>query len=86
MTKIPKQEYTAEFKEQAVKHARAVDQDASGIVAGCWIANRDGGSVRSQHVVSLDNVIKTMRETGADMKTKYKETSRGGLAVNIVEC
>ncbi len=38
------------------------------------------------HVVSLDNVIKTMRETGADMKTKYKETSRGGLAVNIVEC
>jgi L-serine dehydratase len=39
-----------------------------------------------QHVVSLDNVIKTMRETGADMKTKYKETSRGGLAVNIVEC
>ena len=39
-----------------------------------------------QHVVSLDSVIKTMRETGADMKTKYKETARGGLAVNIVEC
>jgi L-serine dehydratase len=39
-----------------------------------------------QHVVSLDKVIKTMRETGADMKTKYKETARGGLAVNIVEC
>jgi L-serine dehydratase len=38
------------------------------------------------HFVSLDNVIKTMRETGADMMTKYKETSRGGLAVNIVEC
>jgi L-serine dehydratase len=38
------------------------------------------------HVVSLDKVIKTMRETGADMKTKYKETARGGLAVNIVEC
>jgi L-serine dehydratase len=38
------------------------------------------------HYVSLDKVIKTMRETGADMKTKYKETSRGGLAVNIVEC
>ncbi len=38
------------------------------------------------HIVSLDKVIKTMRETGADMKTKYKETSRGGLAVNIVEC
>jgi L-serine dehydratase len=38
------------------------------------------------HYVSLDTVIKTMRETGADMKTKYKETSRGGLAVNVIEC
>jgi len=39
-----------------------------------------------QHTVSLDKVIKTMRETGADMKVKYKETSRGGLAVNVIEC
>jgi L-serine dehydratase len=39
-----------------------------------------------QHHVSLDKVIKTMRETGADMQTKYKETARGGLAVNIIEC
>ncbi len=38
-----------------------------------------------KHFVSLDKVIKTMRETGADMKTKYKETARGGLAVNVVE-
>ena len=38
------------------------------------------------HVVSLDKVIKTMMQTGADMKTKYKETSRGGLAVNVVQC
>jgi len=38
------------------------------------------------HHVSLDKVIKTMRETGADMLTKYKETARGGLAVNIVAC
>ncbi len=38
------------------------------------------------HKVSLDKVIKTMWETGNDMKTKYKETSRGGLAVNIIEC
>ncbi|MEW2085995.1 L-serine ammonia-lyase [Streptomyces sp. NPDC005283] len=38
------------------------------------------------HVVSLDKVIKTMRETGADVKVKYKETSRGGLAVNVIEC
>jgi L-serine dehydratase len=36
--------------------------------------------------VSLDKVIKTMWDTGHDMKTKYKETSRGGLAVNIIEC
>jgi len=39
-----------------------------------------------KHVVSLDSVIRTMRETGADMKTKYKETSRGGLSVNVIEC
>ena len=38
------------------------------------------------HVVSLDKVIRTMRDTGADMMTKYKETSRGGLAVNVIEC
>ncbi|MBI3688159.1 MAG: L-serine ammonia-lyase [Actinobacteria bacterium] len=38
------------------------------------------------HHVSLDKVIKTMRETGQDMKDKYKETARGGLAVNIIEC
>jgi L-serine dehydratase len=39
-----------------------------------------------EHHVSLDKAIKTMRETGADMKDKYKETSRGGLALNVVEC
>ena len=38
------------------------------------------------HFVSLDKVIKTMRETGEDMKDKYKETSRGGLALNVIEC
>ncbi|MFE7243809.1 L-serine ammonia-lyase, iron-sulfur-dependent, subunit alpha [Streptomyces sp. NPDC057580] len=38
------------------------------------------------HHVSLDKAIKTMRETGADMKDKYKETARGGLAVNVIEC
>jgi L-serine dehydratase len=38
------------------------------------------------HYVSLDKAIKTMRETGADMKDKYKETARGGLAVNVIEC
>ncbi|MGY0620297.1 L-serine ammonia-lyase [Lysobacter sp. A378] len=39
-----------------------------------------------QHKVSLDKVIKTMRDTGRDMQDKYKETSRGGLAVNVIEC
>jgi L-serine dehydratase len=41
----------------------------------------DGG-----HIVSLDAVIETMRQTGEDMRSKYKETSLGGLAVNVVEC
>ena len=39
-----------------------------------------------RHTVSLDTVIETMRQTGEDMLSKYKETSRGGLAVNVVEC
>jgi L-serine dehydratase len=39
-----------------------------------------------QHHVTLDKAIKTMRETGADMSVKYKETARGGLALNVVEC
>jgi L-serine dehydratase len=39
-----------------------------------------------RHHVSLDKAIKTMKETGADMKVKYKETARGGLAVNVIEC
>jgi len=46
------------------------------------IALRGDGS----HRVSLDKVIKTMRDTGADMNVKYKETARGGLAVNVIEC
>ena len=39
-----------------------------------------------EHHVSLDKVIRTMRDTGRDMQDKYKETSRGGLAVNVIEC
>ena len=41
----------------------------------------DGG-----HIVSLDAVMQTMYQTGRDMQSKYRETSRGGLAVNLVEC
>jgi len=51
-------------------------------VTAAKMAMRGDGS----HMVSLDKVIKTMKETGADMSVKYKETARGGLAVNIIEC
>src|SRR5439155_24836814 len=51
-------------------------------IAAARMAMRGDGT----HYVSLDKVIKTMRETGADMKVKYKETARGGLAVNVIEC
>lgn len=39
-----------------------------------------------EHFISFDKVVKTVRETGADMQSKYKETSEGGLAVNSIEC
>ncbi|MEV0961350.1 L-serine ammonia-lyase [Streptomyces sp. NPDC049910] len=51
-------------------------------VTAARMALRGDGS----HKVSLDKVIKTMKDTGADMSVKYKETARGGLAVNIIEC
>ncbi|MFF8593283.1 L-serine ammonia-lyase [Streptomyces sp. NPDC015220] len=51
-------------------------------VTAARMALRGDGS----HMVSLDKVIKTMKDTGADMSVKYKETARGGLAVNIIEC
>ncbi|MFC0498952.1 L-serine ammonia-lyase [Streptomyces mutabilis] len=51
-------------------------------VTAARMAMRGDGS----HKVSLDKVIKTMKDTGADMKVKYKETARGGLAVNVIEC
>jgi L-serine dehydratase len=46
------------------------------------LAMMDDGS----HIVSLDSVIETMRQTGIDMQSKYKETSLGGLAVTVVYC
>ncbi len=49
-------------------------------------AKRMAMSGDGEHFVSLDKVIATLSETGKDMKTKYKETSRGGLAVNVIEC
>ncbi|QKV75467.1 L-serine ammonia-lyase [Amycolatopsis sp. Hca4] len=55
---------------------------ASKAIHAARMAMRGDGS----HVVTLDKAIKTMRETGADMSVKYKETARGGLAVNVIEC
>ena len=51
-------------------------------INAAYLALRGDGS----HVVSLDAVIETMRQTGEDMRSQYKETSLGGLAVNVVEC
>ena len=62
-----------------------IERNAMGAVKAInasRIALRGDGT----HFVSLDKVIRTMSQTGADMKSKYKETARGGLAVNIIEC
>jgi L-serine dehydratase len=62
-----------------------IERNAMGAVKAinaCRLALQGDGSGK----VSLDKVIETMRQTGLDMKTKYKETARGGLAVNIIEC
>lgn len=62
-----------------------IERNAMGAVKAInatRMALRGDGS----HFISLDKVIRTMRQTGADMKSKYKETARGGLAVNIIEC
>jgi L-serine dehydratase len=62
-----------------------IERNAMGAVKAINAA-RLALSGDGQHKVSLDKVIATMRRTGADMSSKYKETARGGLAVNIVEC
>jgi L-serine dehydratase len=62
-----------------------IERNAMGAVKAIN-ASRLALSGDGKHKISLDRVIATMRATGADMSTKYKETARGGLAVNIVEC
>jgi L-serine dehydratase len=62
-----------------------IERNAMGAVKAinaCRIAMREG----EEHKVSLDQVIKTMYQTGLDMQSRYKETSLGGLAVNVIEC
>jgi L-serine dehydratase len=62
-----------------------IERNAMGAVKAINAARLALGGDGS-HKVSLDKVIATMRQTGADMSAKYKETARGGLALNIVEC
>ena len=62
-----------------------IERNAMGAVKAIN-ASRMALKSDGKHRVSLDKVIKTMRDTGLDMKDKYKETSRGGLAVNVIEC
>jgi L-serine dehydratase len=62
-----------------------IERNAVGAVKAINAA-RISLSGDGSHQVSLDKAVKTMRETGADMKDKYKETARGGLALNVVEC
>jgi L-serine dehydratase len=62
-----------------------IERNAMGSVKAinaCRLAMDEGG----EHKVSLDQVIKTMYETGRDMQSRYKETSLGGLALNVIEC
>ncbi|TCV95696.1 L-serine ammonia-lyase [Luteibacter rhizovicinus] len=62
-----------------------IERNAMGAVKAIN-ASRMAQKSDGKHHVSLDKVIATMRDTGRDMKDKYKETSRGGLAVNVIEC
>ncbi len=93
---VPQVENAAEI---AMEHNLGLTCDPiGGLVQVPCIERNAMGSVKAIHAarlalrgdgthrVSLDKVIKTMRQTGADMSTKYKETSRGGLAVNVTEC
>ncbi|WP_395752670.1 L-serine ammonia-lyase [Prosthecobacter sp.] len=93
---VPQVENAAEI---AMEHNLGLTCDPiGGLVQVPCIERNAMGSVKAIHAarlalrgdgthrVSLDKVIATMRQTGADMSTKYKETSRGGLAVNVAEC
>ena len=62
-----------------------IERNAMGAVEAinaCRLAMDEGG----EHKVSLDQVIQTMYQTGRDMQSRYKETSLGGLALNVIEC
>lgn len=62
-----------------------IERNAMGAVKAINAARMALRSEGPNHV-SLDQVIATMRDTGRDMQSKYKETSTGGLAINVTEC
>ena len=62
-----------------------IERNAVGAVKAVNAARMALNAVTEPRV-TLDQVIETMRQTGLDMSSKYKETSQGGLAVNVVEC
>ena len=63
-----------------------IERNAIGAVKAVNAARLALHRTAAESCVTLDQVIETMRQTGADMSTKYKETAQGGLAVNVVEC
>jgi L-serine dehydratase len=62
-----------------------IERNAMGAVKAVH-ACRMALAEEDEHKVSLDQVIRTMYETGLDMQSRYKETSLGGLALNVIEC
>jgi L-serine dehydratase len=63
-----------------------IERNAIGAVKAVNAARLALHRMAAESCVSLDQVIETMRQTGIDMSSKYKETSQGGLAVNVIEC
>ena len=63
-----------------------IERNAIGAVKAVNAARLALHRTGAESLVSLDQVIETMRQTGLDMSNKYKETSQGGLAVNVIEC
>lgn len=82
--------HTTEEIDDGLEHIRrtmneCIERNAMAAVKAVNAA-RIALRTESKGVVSLDQVIRTMRQTGLDMQSKYKETSEGGLAINITEC
>ena len=78
---------TIPYKEKVISYLDSVSPEANAIGAVKAInAARLALHGDGRHLVSLDQAVATMRQTGLDMSHKYKETSLGGLAVNVIAC